>query len=161
VPQTTSPGIIVGSVAASATTGALIAMGHRAGSAGLAFAAIGAVLFQRTANSGAVGLVFTGLVLHLLAVFLWSFIFTWVCSGVAERGTGRRFAAAAGVGAAQFAFSWLVAWSTGQGLGSALPLGDLIAYSLVLAIALALGIRIAFFASGPGGRLPPQRPQQL
>jgi hypothetical protein len=161
VPQPTSPAIIVGSVAASATTGALVAMGHRAGSGGLAFAAIGAVLFQRSANSSAAGLVFTGLVLHVMAMFLWSFIFIWVCTRVAEGSTSRRFAAAIAVGTGQFALSWLVAWSTGKGLASTLPLGDLLAFSLVLSLALALGIRIAFSAREPDASLSHRGPPQL
>ncbi len=152
-----SRGAVVGGVAASATTGALVAMGHRAGSAALPFAAIGAVLFQRTPSSGAVGLVLTGLVLHVIGIVVWSAAFVWI----AERGITGHFAAAALVGIGQFLFAWLVAESSGHGLASVLSLGDLLVVSLVLALSLVVGIRLAFSSRVPHDRPPPQGPHQL
>jgi hypothetical protein len=133
---------VVGSVASSATTGALVAIGHRLGSAGVPFAAISAVIFHRTVSAGAVGLVFTGLVLHAAGIFVWSASFVWLV----ERLRWRAPVAAALVGIAALILSWIVAWSVGGGLSTVLPLGDRIVYGLVLAAALVVGMRFAFFA---------------
>ena len=73
-----SPVVAVAGVTVASTTGALVAMGHRAGSAGLPFASISAFVLHRTVTADAVGLVFVGLVLHMLAMFVWSFVFVWV-----------------------------------------------------------------------------------
>jgi hypothetical protein len=141
--QPTSAGLVVGSVASAATTGALIAIGHRLGSAAVPFAAISAVLFHRTVSGGAVGLVFTGLILHAVAIFAWSVAFVWLVRRLGLR----TIAAACGVGLAALALSWIVARSTGSGLSSVLPLGDRLVYGLVLAAALVVGMRFAFFPS--------------
>jgi hypothetical protein len=141
--QPTSAGLVVGSVASAATTGALVAIGHRLGSAAVPFAAISAVLFHRTVSGGAVGLVFTGLILHAFVIFAWSATFVWLV----RRLGFRAIAAACGVGIAALVLSWIVARSTGGGLSSVLPLGDRLVYGLVLAAALVLGIRFAFFPS--------------
>jgi hypothetical protein len=134
--------MVVGSVASAATTGALVAMGHRLGSAGIPFASVSAVILHRTASGGAVGLVFTGLILHAALIFLWSAIFVWVV----QRLHWRRPLAALVVGVAALCFSWLIAWSLGGGLSSVLPLGDRLIYALVLAGALVVGMRFALFA---------------
>ena len=139
--QPTSAGIVVGSVACAATTGALIAIGHRLGSAGIPFAAISAVLVHRTASAGAVGLVFTGLILHALVIFVWSASFVWLV----RRLRWGAIVAACLVGVAALGISWVIAWSTGGGLSSVLPLGDRLVYGVVLAIALMVGMRFAFF----------------
>jgi hypothetical protein len=135
-----STGVIVGGVAAAATTGALIAMGHRMGSAALPFAAISGTLFRRPAASGAVGLVFAGIVLHVTAMFVWSVLFVWLV----ERLRWSRIFAGMFIGAAHFALSWLVAWGTGEGLASILPLGDRIVFALILIASLVVGMRFAF-----------------
>jgi hypothetical protein len=137
-----SQSVIVGSVAAAATTGALIAMGHRVGHAAIPFAAVGAVATPRAAGGGAVGLVFIGFVFHLAAIMVWSVVFLWLARRLA-----RPVLAAAAVSAANFFASWLVAWSSGAGLASALPLGDRIAFAVVLALSLVVGMRYAFSAS--------------
>lgn len=134
--------VVVGALTASATTGALVAIGHRAGHAALPFAAIGAVLFPRDAGSGAVGLVFAGFVFHVLAMFVWSY----VCVRLAER-TGSRAFAAVTVTAGNFIASWVVAVTGGRGLASELTLGDRLLFSLVLGVSLVVGMRYAFFAS--------------
>jgi len=117
-------------------------MGHRLGSAGIPFAAISAVVFHRTVSGGAVGLVFTGLILHVAIIFIWSATFVWVV----QRLRWRAPAAAALVGIAALIFSWVIAWSLGGGLSSVLPLGDRLVYAAVLALALVVGMRFAFFA---------------
>jgi hypothetical protein len=115
-------------------------MGGRLGSAGIPFAAISAAIFRRTLSGGAVGLVFTGLILHAALIFVWSAIFVWVV----QRLRWRTSVAAAVVGLAAFCFSWLIAWSLGGGLSSVLPLGDRLVYALVLTVALVVGMRFAF-----------------
>ncbi len=134
-----STGVIVGGVAAAATTGALIAMGHRVGSAGIPFAAISATLFHRVAG-GAAGLVFTGVVLHITAMFVSSVVFVWLV----ERARWSSIVAGAFIGAAQFTLSWLVARGTGEGLASILPLGDRIVFAFILSASLVVGMRFAF-----------------
>lgn len=131
--------VVVGTIAAAATTGALVAMGHRAGHAAIPFASIGAVPFQQTANSGVVGLVFAGFVLHVAAMFVWAFVYV----GLA-RVTRRTIASAALVAIANFFFSWLVAWASGRGIAAVLPLGDRLVFAVILATAYVVGMRYAF-----------------
>jgi hypothetical protein len=138
-----STGVIVGGVAAAATTGALIAMGHRLGSSAIPFAAISATLSHRTAASGAVGLVFTGVVLHITMIFVWAVVFAWLV----ERLRWSSIVAGVFIGAAHFALSWLVAWGTGEGVASILPLGDRIVFASILTASLVAGMRFAFLPS--------------
>jgi hypothetical protein len=140
--QPTPSGIVVGSITTAATVGALIAIGHRLGSAGIPFAAVSAVMFHRTASAGAVGLVFTGLILHAATIFVWSAIFVWVVRAL----RWSALVCAMLVAAAALSCSWLVAWSTGGGLSSVLTLGDRVIYGLVLAVALVVGMRFAFLS---------------
>jgi hypothetical protein len=134
-----SPTVVVGSVAAAATTGALVAMGHRLGSVGLPFAAIGAVLFHPTASLSSARMVAAGLLLHAVAIFIWSA----VCVKLAAV-FSRRDLTAGVTAVSQFVLSWAIAWSTGNGLATALALGDRLVYTMVLAIALVVGMRFAF-----------------
>jgi hypothetical protein len=143
--QITSPGAVVGGIAASATTGAIIAMGHRAGAVGLPFASIGAVVLRGTVTSGSAGMVLVGLGIHLATIAAWSYLFLWAL----ERFIHRDVFAALLVGAVQFALSGLVTRVTGDGLASVLPLGDRIMFALILAASLVGGIRLAFPATGP------------
>jgi hypothetical protein len=106
------------------------------------FAAIGAVPFQRTSDSGVVGLVFIGFVFHVAVTFVWSALYVWL----AER-SRRRMMLAMAFAAANFFCSWIVTWSTARGLASVLPLGDRIVYAIILAIALVMGMRYAFLYS--------------
>lgn len=135
-----SPVVAVGGVTTAATTGALIAMGHRAGSAGLPFAAISALVFHRTATAGAIGLVFTGFVLHAAAVFVWSYIFVWLV----EHAVHQEIVTGVLVAAGQFIVSGIATWATGQGTASILPLGDRLVFAAILATSLVVGIRLAF-----------------
>lgn len=136
--QPISPGVIVGSVAAAATTGALIAMGHRLGGADIPFVAIGALLFPRSPSGGLV--ICAGVVLHFVATVLWGVVFVWLT----ERLTRRDALAAGVVAAGNFVVSWVVAWTSTRGLSSVLTLGDRIAFAVVLAGALVVGMRFAF-----------------
>lgn len=115
-------------------------MGHRAGSAGIPFAAIGALVLHRTLSGSAANLIVTGLVLHTVTIFVWS----GVCTLLARALRWRPWAAAIVVAAANFGCSWLVAWSTGGGLSSVLALGDRLVYAGVLAGVLVMGMRFAF-----------------
>lgn len=139
VSRSITPTVVVGGVAVAATTGALVAVGHRLGSTGLPFASIAAVPLHQAALTSPGGMVATGLVLHAVAIFVWSLI----CVQLA-RALTRRDVAAGVVAAGQFALSWIIAWSSGTGLASVLALGDRIVYAVVLAGALVVGIRFAF-----------------
>lgn len=119
-------------------------MGHRAGAALLPFAAVGALLLHRTPSSAAVALIVAGVALHVAMMFLWSIAFVWIVEWAHYRSLG----AALLIGFGQFVVSWVVAWSTGDGLASVLALGDRLVFALVLVIALVVGMRFTF--------LPPQ-----
>jgi hypothetical protein len=135
--------LLVGSVASAATTGALIAMGRRLGSIEYPFAAIGAAVSPQTVSSASSGLVVIGVVVHLAVVFMWS----WLCASlVASRRAGTMVAAFI-VALAAHVVSWLVAWWTGAGLSSVLALGDRLVLAVVFAVALVVGIRLAFSPS--------------
>ena len=135
----TPPGIVVGTVASAATTGALVGIGHRLGSIGIAFAEISAALFHRTPSGGEAGLVFTGVILHVAFTMIWSAIFLWLVT----RARWRPVLAAIVVALGTHALSWLVAWSTGRGMATVLPLGDRIVLATVFAVALLVGMRFA------------------
>lgn len=129
---------IVGCVVVAATTGALIAMGRRLGSAGFPFASIGGILFRSSGFAIDSRSLVGGLLLHIVFAFLWSIL--------AERlaRTIGRGSAAVLTATTQFIVSWIVAWWSGSGLASALALGDRIVYAVVLAGALVVGMRFAF-----------------
>jgi hypothetical protein len=131
--------VFIGSIAAAATTGALIGIGRRAGNAGFPFAATAAVLFHRMPSSAAIGLVFVGLVLHVVLSFAWAAAFLWLAGGPVRRDV----IAAGTIALAQFAFGWVVAAITGSGIASVIPLGDRIVLGLVMAGALVTGMRFA------------------
>jgi hypothetical protein len=133
--------VLVGGLASAATTGALIAIGHRAGSIDLPFAAIGALLVHRVTANGTMTLVLAGLVLHVVALFVWSVVYV----GLVDYQRWRLLPAALVVATAHFVLSGIVAWSTGHGLASALALGDRLVFAVILALALAVGMRFAFF----------------
>jgi hypothetical protein len=128
-----SPTTVVGAIAAAATAGALIAMGHRAGGAGSVFAAIASVLGRSGGN------VFVGVVVHTALIFVWSAICVWL----ATRLRSQLFAAAV-VAIANFLLATLVASSSGRGLASELTLGDRLIYAVVLTASLIVGMRYAF-----------------
>lgn len=133
-----APTIVAGGLAASASTGALIAMGRRLGSVRLPFAAIGATLAHTTISSGTTSLVVVGFVTHVVLSFVWAIAF------VALVTRGWRLATAGiAIGCLQFALSWITARVTGSGLASVVPLGDRMVLAVVIAVSLVVGIRVA------------------
>ena len=131
--------LIVGAIAASASTGALIAAGHRVGSAMLPFAGIGAVAYGRVPTGASRPLVAAGVVVHLATTLLWSAAFI----GLVDRTRIRPRSAAAIIGTGQLGLSWLVASSSGKGMATLLPLGDRLVVAAVLVGAMVAGMRFA------------------
>lgn len=138
--QTVSRSIGIGGVTAASTTGALIAMGHRLGSSTLPFAAIGASLLHQTVSGVAADLIVTGLVLHVVAMILWSAAFVWFTRQL----EGRDVIAALGTTLVAFFVSWLVTEASSVGVASVLPIGDFLVLALVFAASLVVGMRLAF-----------------
>jgi hypothetical protein len=128
-----SPTTFVGAIAAAATTGALIAMGHRSGGAGSMFAAISSVIGRSGGN------VFVGVVAHTTVVFLWSAI----CVRLALRIRSQVLAALI-VASLNFLVASIIAASSGRGLASELTFGDRLVYAVVLTASLIVGMRYAF-----------------
>ena len=137
--QSIFSGVVIGGITAAATTGALIAMGRRQGSAGLPFAAIGAAFSHQTTSAVAANLVLGGFVLHVLAMIAWSFIFVWLT----DRLGGKHVVATILVTMVAFAFSILVTQWRGSGLASVLPLGDFLVLAVIFAGSLEAGMRFA------------------
>ncbi len=138
-PHSVSPGSVVGGVASAATTGALIAIGHRVGSIDLPFAAIGALFLRRTLSGREAWLVAVGFVLHLIAVCLWSALALWLV----RHARWRVWVGAAASAAGQFVLSWAVAGATGRGVASVLTLGDRVVLATVLGFAIGAGLLVA------------------
>jgi len=138
--QPISPGVAIASVAAAATTGALVAMGHRLGSVALPFAAIGASLFRRTVTAGSPSFVLAGVVLHITIVFVWSVVFVFLV----RHARWRDVVAAVVIGGGELVTSRVATSVTGAGIASVLPFGDQLVLALVYASALVVGMRIAF-----------------
>lgn len=138
-----SPFLVVGTIAFSATLGALLAIGRRLGSAMLPLAAIGGAFLKRTVTGSDTSLVAAGVVLHLILIFVWTLFFLWLV----RTHRWRAGYAALAVGVAAHFLSWMTAWFTGNGLAAVLPLGDRLVYAVVLAGALVVGTRFAFFGS--------------
>jgi hypothetical protein len=130
--------LIVGCLVAAATTGALIAMGRRLGSAAFPFASISAIVLHSSGFAIESRSLVGGVLLHIVFSFLWSALAVQL-----SRGFGPTFSAAL-TATTEFVVSWLIAWWSGTGLASALALGDRLVYSVVLAMALVVGMRFAF-----------------
>jgi hypothetical protein len=133
-----APTVVAGGLAASATTGALIAIGRRIGSIWLPFAAIGATLAHRTISSSATGLIFIGLVIHVVMSFAWAIVFV----SLVTRGW-RSWMAGAATGCAELLVSWAVARVTGEGLGSQLAIGDRLVLAVVSVASLIVALRLS------------------
>ena len=129
--------LVAGGVAASATAGALVAMGRRIGSVAEPFAAMGELLVERAPLVGTSS-VFAGVVVHVLAVAVWTLVFVWLVARL-----NRWLLPAIIVGAANFFASWAVARTAGVGVASVLPLGDRLTLSAILAVSLLVGMRYA------------------
>ena len=81
-----------------------------------------------------------GIGLHVVVMLAWTALFGWL---VRSRGWNVGIAALTIVLLAHVA-NWLIAWQTGNGIASVLPLGDRIVFAMVFAAALTIGIRFAF-----------------
>jgi len=140
-------GISSGLLAATATGGALVAMGSRAATVARPFNAIAGHLLglQRSDAFGFVpGVTILGIALHVLLVTL---------AGVAVASVARRrlapaWAAALALSTLSALVSAGIARRGGSSLARVLPVGDLILFYLLLAATLTIGIRIAFFERG-------------
>lgn len=113
-------------------------MGRRIGSAGFPFASIGATVLRPSVFTTDSRSVVIGLVLHALFAVLWTLLATQLARGI------KAPLAAVITAMTQFVVSWIIAWWSGNGLASALALGDRIVYAVVLACALVVGMRFAF-----------------
>lgn len=132
--------MVLGSIAAAATTGALLAIGRRLGGVSVGLGAIGNVLVHAPGGAGTTAAVVVGLVVHLVAVFLWTAVFLELW-----RRVGRRDVVAALIVAiAELALSWIVARASGAGIATVVPLGDRVLLALILALSLVAGMRFAF-----------------
>lgn len=134
----------LGVVAASATAGALLRVGIRDGTPARPFNAIASVLVgARAAQTwGFAGVTLVGVVAHVVAIVGWALFSEWLV----ERGVATRWVAAGVVAVAWLAFSSAVARIAGNGLSAVVDLGDRVTIALVLAVALALGMPLAFSA---------------
>jgi len=132
----------LGVVAASATAGAFMRVGIRDGSPARPFNAIASVLAGASAaqtwSFAAVTLL--GVAAHVVVIVGWALFSEWLV----ERGVATRWVAAGVVGLAWLALSSAVARIGGIGLSAVLDLGDRVTIALVLAIALAVGMPLAF-----------------
>jgi hypothetical protein len=133
-----APTVVAGGLAASATTGALIAIGRRLGSIWVPFAAIGATLAHGTISSGATGLVIMGLVIHVVMSFVWAIVFVSLVTR-----NWRRWSAGVVTGCGELLVSWAVARATGDGLASLLAIGDRLVLAIVSVASLIIALRAA------------------
>ena len=137
-------GISAGLLGATATSGALIAIGARAATVARPFNAIAGHVFG-IRESDAFGFIpritITGIALHVVLVTLGGVIVAFF--------TRRRVAPPWLVSVALATLSALVsigiAKRGGSSLARVLPLGDVILFYMVVALSLAVGIRLAFF----------------
>jgi len=135
-----SPVVVLGSIAAAATTGALLAIGRRLGGAGVGLAAIGNVLVHAPGGAGTTAAVLVGLIIHLVATFVWTAVFVELWHRVGRRD----IVAALIVAIVELALSWFVARASGAGIATVVPLGDRVLLALILALSLVVGMRFAF-----------------
>ena len=149
-------GTSAGLLAATATAGALIIMGNRSATVARPFNAIAGHLLgvQKSDAFGFVaGVTIPGVAVH---VFL-----TTVAGVVVAVMARRRFAptwvAAMAVAVLSAFISVGIARRGGSSLARVLPIGDVVLYYVILAAALVLGIRLAFFdratAAPPAGTM--------
>jgi hypothetical protein len=144
-------GISTGLLAATASGGALVAIGSRTATVAWPFNAIAGHLLG-SARSGAYGFVagvtLTGIAIHVILITL---------AGVAvsilvRRGIASGWLASSVIAMLGALISIGIARRGGSSLARVLPLGDLLLFYLLLAMSLAVGIRLAFFESRSVGR---------
>jgi len=136
-------GIPAGLLAATATGGALLAVGHRSATAARPFNVIAMhVLGSRADMLGFVAAVtLTGLLLHFVLTTLVAII----TASIANRSLAPRWAAAGAASLLMALISVGIARRGGASLAAILTVGDLVVFYLTMAIALVIGMRIAFF----------------
>lgn len=139
---------MAGAIAAAATLGALLAIGHKIGRAVLPLGTVGALIAGHHAflfgDPATTRDVLLGVVAQGALCILWGFVAAWL---VIERRVRVRWAALA-IGVADFCRSWLVARASGGGIATVVPLGHRLELALILGVALAAGIRLALPRTG-------------
>ena len=137
-------GLSAGLLSATATSGALVAIGSRAATVARPFNAIAGHLLgvERGNALGFVpGITITGLALHVVLLML---------AGVAmavitRRGIAPAWAVAVALATLSALVSVGIARRGGSSLARVLPIGDLILFYMMVALSLVVGIRLAFF----------------
>lgn len=135
-------GLGSGALAAAATAGALFRVGMSAGAPALPFNAIAALLVgpHTVASRGLVPSTVVGITVHAAATITWALGYEWLVA----RGGGHRWLWGLVVAAAWLLVSGAVDRIAGAGLASAVDLGDRVVVAVVLAVTLAIGMRLAF-----------------
>jgi hypothetical protein len=137
-------GLVTAGIAAAATAGTLCGFGVRMGTPARPFNAVAILLLGDRAVGiwGFDGTVtMTGVLLHLLVVTGWSILFAALAGSL--RGL-RLLGAAVLVAAVAFGVdAWLFSRMLGAGIGDVLAPGQRVALYLVLAVSLAMGMRLA------------------
>jgi hypothetical protein len=137
-------GASAGLLAATATSGALVAIGSRAATVFRPFNAIAGHLMgvQRSDAYGFVpSITIPGVLLHLILVMLAGI----TVAIVARRGIAPAWAAASAIAALSALVSVGLARRGSSSLARIIPVGDLVLFYVTLAVTLAVGIRLAFF----------------
>ena len=138
----TVSGITSGILAASATLGALIGFGIRLGAPARVFNAIGAIVVGRSAlayTGFAPAVTLIGVVVHVLAMLACGAVY----ARLVEWTRGSTIAWAFGVSTAACTLTWLFARWFGVGPAVLLPFGNMIVLTVLLALALPIGMRFA------------------
>jgi hypothetical protein len=143
-------GISAGLLAATASSGALIAIGSRAATVARPFNAIAGHLLsaRRSDTFGFVpSVTITGIALHVVLVTLAGLVIAYV----ARRRLAPAWIASAALATLSALISVGIARRGGSSLARVLPVGDLVLFYMVVAASLAVGIRLAFFERAAGG----------
>ena len=129
-------------LAASATAGAVLRVGIRDGTPARPFNAMASSFVGASAAQtwGFAAVTLVGVAAHVLAMIAWAIVAEWLV----ERRIATRWVAAGVVAAAWLASSTAIGRFAGNGLAEVVDLGDRVTIALVLALALALGMRLAF-----------------
>lgn len=108
----------------------------------LPFTAIGTVLLgpHSVAPRGFVAATLVGIVVHVATTIVWALAYEWLVARAGER----RWLWALAIAAAWLVATGVVARIAGAGLATALDRGDRVVVAVVLAVTLAIGMRLAF-----------------
>lgn len=143
-------GISAGLLAATASSGALIAIGSRVATVARPFNAIaGHVLGSRRSDVFAFvpGVTIAGIALHVVLLTLAGLVVAFVV----RRRMVPGWVASAALATLSALISVGIARRGGSSLARVLPVGDLILFYMVVAVSLGVGIRLAFFERVTGG----------